>query len=91
MPTIDPLDIPKYINEITGPPPVHVPAPCSSEYMVDIVEFDQQLLPPGFPATKVWGYGGPAKDAVTGAKLGYIRHSPGATFEAKHTVWLCLA
>jgi FtsP/CotA-like multicopper oxidase with cupredoxin domain len=83
MPTINPLDIPKYVNEITGPPPVHVPSRCSHEYKVDILEFLQQILPPGFPATKVWGYGGQARDAVTGQKLGFIKHSPGATFEAR--------
>lgn len=82
MPTINPLTILKYINEIKGPPPVHIPSYCNREYMVDILEFQQQILPPGFPVTTVWGYGGQAKDAVTGKPLGYIKHSPGATFEA---------
>jgi len=31
--------------------------------------------------TTVYGYGGLTKDAVTGAPLGYIRNSPGPTFE----------
>jgi len=83
MQTINPLDIPKYENEITGPPPVHVPSRYKCEYVVDILEFRQQILPPGFPVTTVWGYGGQAIDAVTGEYLGYIKHSPGATFEAR--------
>ncbi|CFX68575.1 Cupredoxin [Syntrophomonas zehnderi OL-4] len=82
MATINPITIQKYVNNIGGPPPVHIPSYCGHEYMVDILEFQQQILPPGFPATTVWGYGGQAKDAVTGKLLGYIKQSPGATFEA---------
>lgn len=40
--------------------------------MVGILEFQQQILPPGSPVT-VWGYGGQAKDAVIGKRLGYIK------------------
>ncbi len=32
--------------------------------------------------TPVWGYGGLAKDAVTGKYLGYVLNSPGPSFEA---------
>lgn len=82
MSTIDPLDIPQFVNEINGPPPVHVPSCGKGLFVVDMLEFQQQILPPGFPATTVWGYGGQAKDALTGKRLGYVKHSPGATFEA---------
>jgi spore coat protein A, manganese oxidase len=47
-----------------------------------MTQFYQQILPVGFPATKVWGYAGMAQDPVTGQALGYIQHSPSATFEA---------
>ncbi|HHU72832.1 MAG TPA: multicopper oxidase domain-containing protein, partial [Clostridiales bacterium] len=50
-------------------------------YTIDISEFYQQILPPGLPRTKVWGYGGFIKDEKTG-RAKYSRSSPGATFEA---------
>jgi len=86
---LDPLTIPKYVNQLTGPPPVYEPKVVKRgnkvirhDYTVDVTEFYQQVLPPGFPMTPVWGYGGKAKDATTGESLGYIRNQPGATFEA---------
>jgi len=88
---LNPLSIPKFVNQLTGPPPVYEPTnPITNDYAVDMVEFDQQILPemefvPGQGlenrTTKVWGYGGPAKDAVTGNSLGYIANSPGPSFE----------
>ncbi|MDH5694615.1 MAG: multicopper oxidase domain-containing protein [Gammaproteobacteria bacterium] len=78
---LNPLTIPKFVNQLTGPPPVYEQI-APNEYAVDMVESMQQVLPPGFPQTKVWGYGGLAKDAVTGAPLGYVANSPGPSFEA---------
>lgn len=93
----DPLTIPKWVNQISGAPPVYVPTDVyddgdlvQQEYIVNVTEFDQQILPTldafgnptGFGTTKVWGYGGVAKDAVTGQYMGYVRNSPGPTFEA---------
>ncbi len=96
QPTLDPLSIPKYTNQLVIPP-VYVPQwtyDCNKrqwvqEYKVDMTEFYEQILPTidalgnptSFNQTKVWGYGGNAKDAVTGKYLGYFRNSPGATFE----------
>ena len=96
-PTLDPLSIPKYTNQLVIPP-VYVPQwtydsktrKWVQEYKVDMTEFFEQILPTvdannistGFNQTKVWGYGGIAKDAITGKYLGYFRNSPGATFEA---------
>jgi spore coat protein A len=93
---LDPLTIPKYVTQLTGPPPVYVPTniyDCDGklvrqEYVIDASEFYQQILPTedvnGNPLgqTKVWGYGGMAKDPVTGTLLGYIRNSPAPSFEA---------
>ena len=97
FPTLDPLIIPKYVNQLVIPP-VYVPTNVTDkngnlirqDYTVDVTEFYQQILPTvdslgnptGFPMTKVWGYGGMTRDAVTGMPLGYVRHSPAATFEA---------
>ena len=85
---LDPLSIPKFVNQLTGPPPVYVPTNVTSgatvirqDYQIDMVESTQQVLPTGLPMTKVWGYGGLAKDAVTGAPLGYVANSPGPSFE----------
>jgi spore coat protein A len=77
---LDPKTIPKYVNQITGPPPVYVPV-SGNNYEVNVTNFSQQVLPAPLPPTTVWGYGGLAKDAVTGTSLGYIRNSPAPTFE----------
>jgi FtsP/CotA-like multicopper oxidase with cupredoxin domain len=95
-PTLDPSDIPKFVNQLVIPP-VYIPSytydyknhQWIQNYRVDMTEFTEQILPTmdengiptGFAQTTVWGYGGIAKDAVTGKYLGYFRNSPGATFE----------
>jgi FtsP/CotA-like multicopper oxidase with cupredoxin domain len=95
---LDPNMIPKFVNQLTGPPPVYVPKlirdpngrGIAFEYTVTMDESMQQVLPTvdefgnptGFGMTSVWGYGGQAKDAVTGKRLGYVLNSPGPSFEA---------
>ncbi|MDH5713766.1 MAG: multicopper oxidase [Candidatus Bathyarchaeota archaeon] len=87
---LDPKTIPKYVNQLTSPPPVYEPTNVTDgngkvirqDYTVDVTSFTQQILPPGFPNTTVWGYGGNAKDPITGAPLGYFRNQPGSTFES---------
>ncbi|HIH03547.1 MAG TPA: hypothetical protein HA263_06760 [Methanoregulaceae archaeon] len=81
--TLNPKTIPMWVNQLNGPPPVYVPVPSSGggdTYEVNASEFTEQILPPGMPQTTVWGYGGLAKDAVSGAPLGFIRNSPGPSF-----------
>ncbi|HTY16029.1 MAG TPA: multicopper oxidase [Methanoregulaceae archaeon] len=68
------------MNQINGPPPIYV-ASSSNSYVVNMTRFEQQVLPAPMPKTMVWGYGGLVKDAVTGAFLGFVRNSPGPTFE----------
>ncbi len=87
-PTLDPTSIPKFVSQLVIPP-VHVPTVVTHggtvirhDYKVDVTEFYQQILPSGFPATKVWGYGSMARDAITGQFLSYFRNAPGSTFEA---------
>ena len=90
---LDPNSIPKYRNELVRPPvyePTLIKDPCTGEvkahgYIVDLSEFKEQILPPGFPKTKVWGYGGLIRDTKTGEKI-YFRNSPGATFEARRGI-----
>ncbi|HXL50547.1 MAG TPA: multicopper oxidase domain-containing protein, partial [Candidatus Limnocylindrales bacterium] len=88
-PTLDPRTIPKYVSQLVVPP-VYTPtlevdpvsgAVVQQDYTVDMVQFSQQILPAGFPATQVWGYAGMTYDPLTGQQLGYIEHSPAATFE----------
>ena len=85
--TLDPKSIPMFVNELTGPPPTYVPeivnnsGVLSYEYRVNMSRFYEQILPAPLPMTEVWGYGGQAKDAVTGTLLGFVRNSPGPSFE----------
>ena len=64
----------------------------TQEYTVYMNEFYEQILPTvdvdgnPLPATKVWGYGGEARDTLTSKKLGFFQNSPGATFEATRGV-----
>jgi hypothetical protein len=75
---IDPSTIPKFVDQLVIPP-VYVPQytydystkQVIQKYTVDMTEFYEQILPTanaqgnptGFGQTKVWGYGGIAKDA----------------------------
>ena len=95
---LDPTSIPKWVNQLDGPMPVYVPANITDnngnvirqDYVVNITQFYQQILPTadsngnptGFGPTQVWGYGGPAKNPVTGQYLGYVASTPGLTLEA---------
>ncbi len=91
---IDPLSIPKWENQLTEPPPVYQPTIVTEngkvvryEYNVTMSSFMEQILPPSMNLkTTVWGYGGPAVDALTGASLGYFQSSPGPTFETMRGV-----
>ncbi len=95
---LDPNAIPKWINQLIQAPPIFASKNITDssgklirqEYVVNIKEFQQQLLPTmdsngnptGFGASTVWGFEGEAKDAVTGESLGLVHSTPGSTFEA---------
>ena len=87
-PTLDPNIIPKFVNQLVIPP-VYDPMVVrdvhgnvkSHNYIVEMTQFRQQVLPPKFPETTVWGYAGMVKDPETGECV-FFQHSPGATFEA---------
>ena len=88
-PSLDGSTIPKYTDQLVIPP-VYVPKniyDCNGkmirqEYTVTMSQFSQQILPSGYPKTVVFGYGGNAKDAVTGKYLGFVSNSPAPSFEA---------
>ncbi len=83
---LDPTTIPKWENTITGAPPVYVPT-SHNYYVVNVSQFNQTILPPSMGLqTTVYGYGGLTKDAVTGKPLGYIRNSPGPSFDVRRGV-----
>ncbi|CAH2213111.1 multicopper oxidase family protein [Tepidibacter aestuarii] len=85
---LNPKCIPKYVNQLPIPPvfkPTIVKDPITGEdishnYTVTMTEFMQQILPPMFPQTTVWGYEGNVEDLCTG-EVSCFRSSPGATFE----------
>ncbi|HEX9717374.1 MAG TPA: bilirubin oxidase, partial [Actinomycetota bacterium] len=58
--TLDPTTIPKYVMPLVIPP-VMPGAPVKDRsidyYEIAVRQFVQQILPPGMPATTVWGYG----------------------------------
>lgn len=90
---INPATIPKYINDLAVPP-AYVPtvitdaktgAVLSHDYVIDVSQFEQQVLPDSFPKTTVWGYGGLIKDSLSNHPV-YFRNAPGATFEAARNI-----
>lgn len=97
---LDPKSIPKFVNQLDIPPeymPTVLRQPITGEvighaYTIDASEFQQQILPPGFGTTKVFGYGGMVKEPHTGRAV-YYRSAPGSTFEAirgipVHVQWI---
>jgi spore coat protein A, manganese oxidase len=92
---LDPLTIPKFENQLAGPLPVYDPTVVKDnngnviryEYTVTMSSFMEQILPSSMNLlTPVWGYGGIAKDALTGAPLGYVQSVPGPSFEAVRNI-----
>jgi spore coat protein A, manganese oxidase len=99
---LDPTAIPQWVNQLNGPMPVYVPINITDsrgnvvrqDYTVNVTQFTQQMLPTqdasgkptGFGATTVWGYGGLSMNPATGQYLGYVRSTPGPSFEAIRNV-----
>ena len=66
--TLDPLLIPKYATHLVIPPVMKQAASGpdqTDDYAIAVRQFKQQILPSGFPATKVWGYGPEADPTPT--------------------------
>ena len=94
FPTLDPLTIPKFVNQLVKPP-VYVPTTVSgvNYYTINMTRFTQQIIPSStpnpvnpalpFPETEVWGYGGIVDyNPLTGQTNAFFRFAPGPTFEA---------
>ena len=62
---LDPLSIPKYVTPLVIPPVMpsegqsdwNGEGELATEYWIAARQFQQQVLPEGFPLTTVWGYG----------------------------------
>jgi spore coat protein A, manganese oxidase len=94
---LDSLSIPQWVNQLNIPP-IFVPQNVTDNsgkllrqtYSIDVSQFEQQILPTtdsngnptGFGSTTVWGFGGQAQDPITGENSGFVKSSPGCTFEA---------
>lgn len=84
--TLDPLTIPKFVNQLIIPP-AYVPD-SDGIFRVDAKVFTEQILPlkdadgkaTGFGKTTVFAYGGNVADSLTGKTVPF-RFTPGATFE----------
>ncbi|MFM6851192.1 MAG: bilirubin oxidase, partial [Terrabacter sp.] len=86
--TLDPATIPKFVTALVIPPVMaragtikQVVGPPIDYYEVSQRQFEQQILPPGLPATTVWGYGSLSSDSKQGVLL---HHAPSPTIEAEH-------
>lgn len=89
---LDPGSIPKYVTQLTKPP-VHVAVGTQRDpdtgkniplYQVTTKQIQAQLLPPGYPTTTVYAYGGKVNSAEVGqpANIQTAYTMPGPTFEA---------
>src|SRR5215467_15705037 len=95
IPGVQPLDpntVPKFVNQLTVPP-TFVPVGTKFDpslgrnvplYQVTENIVFQQILPQGFPKTKIYAYGGKVNTARPGepAKIDTVFSTPGPTFEA---------
>src|SRR5947209_10915468 len=89
---LDPSTVPKFVNQLTRPA-TFVPIgtkfdPTNRQnvplYQVTMDTVFQQILPPGFPKTKIYAYGGKANVAGPGQSqnIQTVFSTPGPTFEA---------
>jgi FtsP/CotA-like multicopper oxidase with cupredoxin domain len=84
---LDPVEVAKYQTELLIPPVMPRAGRVGlgggdvvDTYEVSMSEFTQQVLPIGFPETRVWGYGAIAARSGRGLLL---HHAPSLTFEAR--------
>jgi FtsP/CotA-like multicopper oxidase with cupredoxin domain len=85
--TLGALDVPKYGTPMLIPPVMPKAAKIQERmgknidyYEISVKQFAQQILPAGFPATPVWGYGAVASASKNGLLL---HNAPSLTIEAK--------
>ena len=85
--TLNPLSLPKYQTPLLIPPVMPRAGTITERmgknvdyYEISVKQFPEQILPPGFPATTVWGYGPIASIHNRGLLL---HHAPSLTIEAR--------
>jgi len=84
--TLDPVVVPKYLTPMLIPPVMPMAGIIKQQggknvdyYEISMKQFPQQILPTGFPATTVWGYG----PLASAKKKGLLLHNaPSLTIEA---------
>jgi FtsP/CotA-like multicopper oxidase with cupredoxin domain len=81
--TLDPRSLPQFETPLLVPPVMprsgRIPLPRGQNadyYEIALRQFSQQVLPPGFPPTLVWGYG-------SASAPGAVFHAPSLTIEAR--------
>ena len=78
-------EVPKFVSPLVEPPAMPRSGRTRHDgdlvdvYRIAMRQFDQQVLPTGWPATTVWGYG--PEDVGRGQVL---FHAPSMTIEAEH-------
>lgn len=74
---LDALVIPKFQHALVVPPAMPPAGKTANvtEYEISVRQLEQQVLPPGLPKTKVWGYGKPNAPETY--------HTPAFTIEAR--------
>jgi spore coat protein A, manganese oxidase len=84
---LDADDVPKYVTPLLIPPVMPKAGTIKNKrgrnvdyYEISVRQFQQQILPPGLPATTVWGYGAVAARRPNGLLL---HNAPSLTIEAR--------
>ncbi|WP_437901957.1 multicopper oxidase [Sorangium sp. So ce327] len=84
--TPDPLRVDKYVTPLLVPPAMPRAGKITLHggrfidyYEIAVRQFEQQILPPPYPATTVWGYGPKVAQGEP-----RIFHAPSLTIEADH-------
>ena len=85
--TLDPILVPKYATPLLIPPVMPKAGTIKQTggkqvdyYEISMKQFSQQILPAGWPATTVWGYGAVKSESKGGLLL---HNAPSLTIEAK--------
>jgi FtsP/CotA-like multicopper oxidase with cupredoxin domain len=86
--TLDTVGLPKFVTPLLIPPAMPRAGTFRAKggkigdsYEISVKQFQERILPAGFPATTVWGYG-PVKAATKGALM--IHNAPSLTIEAQY-------
>jgi len=85
--TLDPVSVPKYMTPMLIPPVMPKSGKIKQQmgkkidyYEISMKQFPQQILPAGFPATTLWGYG--AVDGSGSKRPLLLHNAPSLTIEA---------